>query len=97
MKELNVSEFNEMTSISNNRDCCANCLGKWCVNMSSMTEEELLGKCAYVTTQKLLSLKIFSLYHLMSTQRVEAPHYNQYELLNHPAPFSLTVLRESHE
>lgn len=57
MKELNVSEFNEMTSISKSRDCCANCLGKWCVNMSSMTEEELLGKCAYVTTQKLLSGK----------------------------------------
>lgn len=57
MENENAREADEAIAPYKERDCCSNCLGKWCVNMSSMTEDELLGKCAYVTTQKLLSGK----------------------------------------
>ena len=57
MKKTKATKLNEMTSSSKDRNCCSYCPGKWCASMSSMTEDELLGKCAYVTTQKLLSGK----------------------------------------
>lgn len=57
MKKLNISDLKETPSVNKSRDCCTSCTGKWCADMSNMTEDELLGKCAYVTTQKLLSGK----------------------------------------